>query len=493
MPGRIITYGVIKLGNEVLDGVPCLRTSNVRWLHVDTEGMKRISPQLSAEYARTVLQGSEVLVNVRGTLGGVAVVEPNMVGWNVSREVAVVPVDPAKVNPHFLAYWIGAESSQRWLGKVEKGVAYIGINLEDLRTLPIEIPPHDEQHEIVRRVEALFAYADRFESRLTTARKQVERLTPALLTKAFRGELVPQDPNDEPASVLLERIRTARATTEAAVGHKRRKDSGHPRKPLKTEVLMLTRKDIQPTHLSTLLNERGPLTAETLWAASQLDIDDFYDQLKEEEARGLLKERRDDSSEEPRLLEAVSMRLDWLSIPNYRNLQSFHIDFDENQPTTVLIGRNGTGKSNLIEAIVEIFRELELGGIPAFAYTLQYVCRERTIRIDADPSRSSRRIEISVDDTPLTQTAFQRDLDTYLPNYVFAYYSGWSSRLERHFDRPTRRHYDRILKSPDRELPLRRLVLLSQGIQPARAVGVLPRQYRERRRALATLPRYQTV
>ena len=63
------------------------------------------------------------------------------------------------------------------------------------------------------------------------------------------------------------------------------------------------------------------------------------------------------------------MRLDRLSIPNYRNLRSFEIDFDESQPTTVLIGRNGSGKSNLIEAIVEIFRELELGGAPGFAYT----------------------------------------------------------------------------------------------------------------------------
>ncbi len=151
------------------------------------------------------------------------------------------------------------------------------------------------------------------------------------------------------------------------------------------------------------------------------------------------------------------MRLDRLSIPNYRNLRSFEIDFDESQPTTVLIGRNGSGKSNLIEAIVEIFRELELGGTPSFAYTLQYVCREHTIQIDADPARPSRRLDITVDGKPVTQTAFQRDLDTYLPNYVFAYYSGWSSRLERHFDRPTRRHYDRILKSPDRHLPLRRL------------------------------------
>ena len=151
------------------------------------------------------------------------------------------------------------------------------------------------------------------------------------------------------------------------------------------------------------------------------------------------------------------MRLDRLSLPNYRNLRSFEIDFDESQPTTVLLGRNGTGKSNLIEAIVEIFRELELGGAPSFAYTLQYVCRDHTIRIDADPARPSRRLDIMVNGEPVTQAAFQRDLDTYLPKYVFAYYSGWSSRLERHFDRPTRKHYERILRSPDRQLPLRRL------------------------------------
>ena len=70
---RVITYGVIKLGDETPNGVPCLRTSNVRWLHIDTNGMKRITPKLSAEYSRTILKGGEVLVNVRGTLGGVAV------------------------------------------------------------------------------------------------------------------------------------------------------------------------------------------------------------------------------------------------------------------------------------------------------------------------------------------------------------------------------------------------------------------------------------
>jgi type I restriction enzyme, S subunit len=78
--------------------------------------------------------------------------------------------------------------------------------------LPIVIPPAEEQQEIVRRVEALFSYADQLENLHRSACEQIERLIPALLDKAFRGELVSQDPDDEPALVLLERIRTERAT-----------------------------------------------------------------------------------------------------------------------------------------------------------------------------------------------------------------------------------------------------------------------------------------
>lgn len=61
----------------------------------------------------------------------------------------------------------------------------------------------------MRRVETLFAFADRLEARYTAARKQVDQLTPSLLAEAFRGELVPQNQDDEPAGKLLERIRTA--------------------------------------------------------------------------------------------------------------------------------------------------------------------------------------------------------------------------------------------------------------------------------------------
>lgn len=219
-PDRVITYGVVKLGDETPGGTPCLRTSNVRWLRFELEGMKLINPNLSAEYGRTVLRGGEVLVNVRGTLGGVAVATDDMSGWNVSREVAVVPVDQSLASSVYISLWIASDECQRWLTGVAKGVAYTGINIEDLRTLPLRLPLMAEQFEVVRRVEALFAFADRLEARLQAAQTASERLSPALLAKAFRGELVPQDPNDEPASELLRRLQKEAPSTSAKRGRK---------------------------------------------------------------------------------------------------------------------------------------------------------------------------------------------------------------------------------------------------------------------------------
>ena len=80
------------------------------------------------------------------------------------------------------------------------GTAQPKLNQANMNSIPVPVPPLPEQEEIVRRVEALFAVADRLEARFEKARAQVDRLAPALLAKAFRGELVPQDPRDPPAA-----------------------------------------------------------------------------------------------------------------------------------------------------------------------------------------------------------------------------------------------------------------------------------------------------
>lgn len=187
---RGITYGVIKLGDHVPDGVPCLRTSNVKPLSIDTSGMKFIGPSLSNEYKRTVLRGGEVLVNVRGTLGGVVKVPTEMAGWNISREVAMVPCLGDKINPDYLAYSIASKRSQDWLSGVKKGAAYTGINLEDLRNLPVSYPAPDEQVLIVEMLDSLNARTRELISQYECKIDALASLKRAILQKAFAGHLV---------------------------------------------------------------------------------------------------------------------------------------------------------------------------------------------------------------------------------------------------------------------------------------------------------------
>lgn len=186
---RVITYGVIKLGAEQPTGVPCLRTSNVRWLRFELDGMKRIAPPLSEAFSRTILKGGEVLVNVRGTLGGVAVATPKMRGWNVSREVAVVPIDAKRIDPAYVSYFIGSGTSQEWLSDVKKGAAYVGINIEDLRRLPVRVPARDEQLEVVGELTALQQETERLASLYAKKQEVLGSMRQSLLHHAFTGQL----------------------------------------------------------------------------------------------------------------------------------------------------------------------------------------------------------------------------------------------------------------------------------------------------------------
>ena len=151
-PHRSITYGVVKLGKEFEGGVQTLRTSNVRHLFIDPRVVKKISPKIANQYKRTTLQGGEILIAVRGTLGGVALVPNELAGFNISREVAMIALSENSTAP-FVQYFIGSKPLQNWLNKRIRGIAYVGINIETLKKLPIPIPPLREQRRIVAEIE----------------------------------------------------------------------------------------------------------------------------------------------------------------------------------------------------------------------------------------------------------------------------------------------------------------------------------------------------
>lgn len=94
--------------------------------------------------------------------------------------------------------------------KAAAGGAQPNLNLSKVRAITLMLPGLNEQIEIVKRVMSLLDLADQIEERVKGAQSRVDKLTQSILAKAFRGELVPQDPNDEPASELLERIQKER-------------------------------------------------------------------------------------------------------------------------------------------------------------------------------------------------------------------------------------------------------------------------------------------
>lgn len=122
--------------------------------------------------------------------------------------------DNEKCRAQFVKYLIDVNKQN--LEAFAPATAQKNINLKVLSELVFPMPPLSEQTEIVRRVEQLFAFADQLEARVKAAQARIDHLTQSILAKAFRGELVPQDPNDEPASVLLERIKAQRAAAPKA-------------------------------------------------------------------------------------------------------------------------------------------------------------------------------------------------------------------------------------------------------------------------------------
>ena len=154
-----ITYGIIKLGEEDESGVKVLRCSDVKPGWINPTGIRTVKKQLSDEYSRTILQGGEIVINVRGTLGGCAIVPNEYAGYNVAREVAVLPLT-TQIDTTFILYVLLSPTFDLYLSNNLRGVAYKGLNIELLSSFSLPIPPLGEQKRIVERVNELLTMTE---------------------------------------------------------------------------------------------------------------------------------------------------------------------------------------------------------------------------------------------------------------------------------------------------------------------------------------------
>lgn len=151
------------------------------------------------------------------------------------------------------------------------------------------------------------------------------------------------------------------------------------------------------------------------------------------------------------------MRIDKIYIEEFKNLREFSIDLNGEQMSTVLLGQNAAGKSNLLEAIVIIFRDLDLEEHTSFNYSIEYKCKGNILKVDGGPDVKGKFVfykgeikdNIISYSTLVSKAVVKRDKTQYLPKYVFSYYSGISNRLLEHFDRHQTRFYKALLEGVD--------------------------------------------
>jgi type I restriction enzyme, S subunit len=292
---RGITYGIIQTGEHVPNGVPTVRAGDIKDFAIDTDSLKRVRPDRSAQYSRTVLRGGEVLVSIRGTTGNVAVATREMRGMNVSREVAVIPTVRG-VNPYYVAFALASPTGQAIITQHVKGVAQSGINLRDLRQFPLPLPSEREQDEIVAFLTQVLERADAISEHIDAAETLCRELRESILRAAFHGKLTTRNENDESAHALVEKLRITRATQPSAARQLRRQSpkgilSGKTRR----EDVVKTRKDVEPDYLHAIVSKASESSMEVkdvYWRA-EMEIGEFYKQLASELAMGRLRQSVD--------------------------------------------------------------------------------------------------------------------------------------------------------------------------------------------------------
>jgi type I restriction enzyme S subunit len=176
----------------------------------------RISERKFEELAKYEARPLDVLITVMATVGRCCVVPESIEKAIITKHVYRITPDKQLANPYYLQLALsGGTSVRKQLFGEVRGQTRPGINGEILRLICIPLPSIGEQAKIVEEVQQQLSILDEIEAQVDANLKRAARLRQGILKRAFEGRLLPQDPTDEPAEKLLERIRQQRqpATT----------------------------------------------------------------------------------------------------------------------------------------------------------------------------------------------------------------------------------------------------------------------------------------
>lgn len=292
-PSFDIVYGIVQPGPNLDEGVPYVRGLDIQNGIILVDQLWNTSKTVAERYSRSALKGGDVLLGIiRHTK--VAVVPEEISGGNMGR--ATARFRPSSViQSEFLASALESPDIQKWMLSQSRGIDMPIINVGDVRRTPIPLAPKEEQKEITKRLKVAMKSILDLENGLASVKTSLTQLDQSILSKAFKGELVPQNPRDEPASELLAKI--GRKREELAALKKLEKKKQKPKK-------VVSMSDAREELLDWLRMQKPKATFsfDELNSGVSLDYENVREQLFEllDEKRPFLKQEFDKKSKEIR-------------------------------------------------------------------------------------------------------------------------------------------------------------------------------------------------
>lgn len=196
---------------ELEGGVPYIGIGDVsRQGHLDTARARKVPQAILAEHrSRYRLRHGDFIFGKIGTLGRPAKL-PEPFDYALSANVVLIQPMSEVMTPLFAYFYMAGPAMELLLIRGSRATTQAAFGITRIRKLPFPVPPMAEQDEIVSEVERRLSVIERIEAQVEADLKRAARLRQSILKRAFEGKLVSQEPTDEPASVLLERIRVQR-------------------------------------------------------------------------------------------------------------------------------------------------------------------------------------------------------------------------------------------------------------------------------------------
>ena len=170
-----------------------------------------IGEEKYVELRSCAVKPGDILISLVGTIGRVLILPEHSEAGIINPRLIKLSLEERLVDNKYIKAYIESSAVRDFFTLASHGETMEILNLGILRTLPIPVPYPTEQHCIVEEIERRFSVAEEIEKMVDYSLKQAERLRQSILKKTFEGKLVSQDPNDEPAEKLLERIKAERA------------------------------------------------------------------------------------------------------------------------------------------------------------------------------------------------------------------------------------------------------------------------------------------